>query len=106
MRTIVLFVVLSVPALAQPRPAPDASCVDVRIGDARYYDCVNREMEQAVPNRRFSTQDAPLGVQAPANVVGTFNQAATAEQLGSNFGKSVTPERPPQSPTSSSLLRR
>jgi len=82
------------PAIAQQAPRGD-TCVDVRIGDARAYDCLNRQLERAVPRRRFSAATDAPSVAAPATAVGTFSEAATRERLGTAFGHSVQPQRPP-----------
>ncbi len=72
------------------------SCVDVQIGSARYYDCLNQQMQRSVPQQRPSAENStPLSAGAPAPAVGTFNQEATHERLGNSFGKSATPQRPP-----------
>ncbi len=93
------------PALAQPAPASD-TCVDVRIGDSRAYDCLNRQFERAIPRRRFSAAaDAPAAA-APATTVGTFNEAATQQRLGTALGHSVEPQRSPPVAYSAPLVRR
>jgi hypothetical protein len=79
-----------------PGRGPAESCVDVRIGDELSYACLNQELEKLAPMKRYSAeQDSPYSAGSPAPVVGTFNQAATRERLGNNFGKSVVPQRPP-----------
>ncbi len=70
-------------------------CVDVRIGQEPFYSCLNRKLEEMVPNRRESSADAPITASSPAPAVGTFNQAATRQQLGTSFGHSIVPQRPP-----------
>jgi hypothetical protein len=97
------------PTHAQPAaagaPTDATSCVDVQIGTDRYYSCLNRQWARMVPPTRFSSSaDAPYSATSPAPQVGTFNQAATAERLGSNFGKSVVPQRPPPAVFSSPLI--
>jgi hypothetical protein len=73
----------------------DGTCVDVRIGSERYYDCINLQLRAQVPQRRFSAStDAPLNAAAPAPTVGSFSESATRESLGSSFGHSVRPQRP------------
>jgi hypothetical protein len=83
-------------AAAQDGPTQAQTCVDVRIGSTQYYDCVNRALALLVPSERFSAANStPLTATSPPNETGTFNQAATREQLGSAFGHSVVPQRPP-----------
>jgi hypothetical protein len=70
-------------------------CVDVRIGDSRYLDCLNEMFKGAAksPGQDSSTSN-PATIPAPA--AGLYNQAATRETLGQSFGHSVIPARPPQ----------
>ena len=76
-------------------PSTVDTCVDVRIGDARAYDCLNRALQRMVPRHRFSVEaDAPVTATLPPNAVGTFSRAATEERLGTSFGHSVIPQRP------------
>jgi hypothetical protein len=83
---------------AAARP-PGAPCVDVGIGAEPSYDCLNAQLLRAIPPRRFSADDdLPLPANVPAPAAGLFNEAATAEQLGSAFGHATQPQRPP--PTS------
>lgn len=103
--TLLLLVCAVLPAAAQPG-ATAQSCVDVKIGDAQYYNCLNRQLGESVPGRRFSTADAPTGVQAPAPSIGLFDRAATAEQLGTSFGHSTVPQRPAPSNAVSPLIPR
>jgi hypothetical protein len=98
MRSLILpAVLLSIsawPAAAQSGAA--TSCVDVRIGDERYYNCLNRQLESEIPQKRFSAGgDAPVDATMPAPAAGLYDQAATREQLGKNFGHSSVPQRPP-----------
>jgi hypothetical protein len=90
----VLPAISALPAIAQPTAT--TSCVDVRIGDERYYNCLNRQLESAIPQKRFSTGDAPVDATMPAPAAGLYDQAATREQLGSSFGHSSHPQRPPE----------
>lgn len=70
------------------------ACVDVQIGDQRFYDCLNRHL-RAVASRRLPAMPEPpdaAGISAPA--AGMFNQAATRERMGTAFGHSVLAQRP------------
>jgi len=91
--------VLALLALAAPAAAeepPGRACIDLRIGEERYYDCLNRLLRESVPARRLSAADAPWNATtAPAYAIGGFNQQATRQMLGSSFGRAVVPERPP-----------
>jgi hypothetical protein len=76
-------------------PTSQSLCVDVKIGDEAFYSCLNDQLRRLTEQGRFSSTDVPIGVTSPPNQVGTFNQAATAERLGTSFGHSVIPQRPP-----------
>ena len=76
-------------------PGTTTSCVDVRIGNEQYYNCLNRQMGSAVPYHRLSASNSPVNAGMPGPAAGLYDQAATREQLGTNFGKSSTPQRPP-----------
>ena len=80
---------------AQSAPQNQQTCVDVKLGTAQSYDCLNQQLSQmAHQATRPSSQDAPYSATSPGNVTGQFNESATRDRLGTNFGKSVTPERP------------
>jgi len=84
------------PGAQSPRPAP-TNCTDVQVGSAQSYDCINAQLgatAQAIRPARSDT-DAPVNSASPSNVVGTFNEGATRNRLGQNFGKSAIPYRPP-----------
>ncbi len=83
------------------------TCVDVRIGDDRYYDCLNRKLRESVPERRFSAGDAPYSATtSPPHVVGGFVQQAVRQRLGTSFGTSLVPQRPgPDMPRVAPLAR-
>ncbi len=88
-------------AQAAPQTSPPATqqtCVDVQVGSAQSYDCLNQQLQGVAREApRFSSEtSAPYSAASPSNVTGQFNEGATRNRLGSNFGKSVTPERPVQ----------
>jgi hypothetical protein len=87
---------LAQPAAGQPKPAPATNCTDVQVGSAQSYDCINAQLGAvAAGTQRYSSDlNAPVSANSPSNTVGVFNQSATANRLGQNFGKSVTPYRP------------
>ncbi len=74
------------------------TCVDVQVGSAQSYNCLNQKLKSAAQNgQRFSSDgSAPYTAASPGNVTGQFNEDATRNRLGANFGKSVTPQRPVQ----------
>jgi hypothetical protein len=82
-------------AAAQPTRS---SCVDVQVGSAQSYDCINQKLQaEARAAQRSPGGDVPYSAQSPGNVTGQFNEDATRDRLGANFGKSATPARPPSS---------
>ena len=98
-RAAALLILLPSAVLAQPSTSPQQkeTCVDVKVGSAQAYDCLNQQLAGIAQNtHRFSSDsDAPYGATfTPANKTGQYNQDATRERLGTNFGHSVTPERP------------
>ena len=84
----------AVPA-ASAQPDPDKACVDVQVGSARSYDCINRSLRNRVQQVRPPQDDSTVTASSPSNRVGTFNQSATREYLGSNFGHSAIPSPHP-----------
>ena len=70
-----------------------AVCVDVRIDQDRYLDCLNEMFRTAARPPSIDQQRNPGAIPAPA--AGTYNQAAIREILGKSFGHSVVPARPP-----------
>ncbi len=74
--------------------AQGLSCVDVKMGDEQYYNCINRELQQYTTGRRASALDAP-GLDQSGPALGVFNQAAERERLGTAFGHSLVPQRAP-----------
>ncbi len=85
---------------AQTVGAPSAAsaaqdCNEVEAGTAQGYACLNRQLGAfARETARPSSLDAPVSATSPSNVTGQFNQAATRERLGANFGRSSIPARP------------
>lgn len=71
-------------------------CVDVVIGGARSFDCLNQKLRQQVDNVNPVTNTPPLDARSPDVKVGVVNIPAVQEQYGRNFGVSVVPFRPPQ----------
>jgi hypothetical protein len=84
----------SLPALGQTAQTKQ-SCVDVKIGMEQYYSCLNQRLQSGVEQHRFTSRDAPYSAASPGPAVGSFNETATREQLGTAFGHSAVPQRPP-----------
>ena len=81
------------PAAAQPT---QQTCVDVAVGSAQSYSCLNQQLgATARQAHQAAGGSVPYDAASPSNVTGQFNESATRNRLGSNFGRSVTPQRPP-----------
>ncbi len=95
-----LFVALcAAAATAPPAWAQDAkpSCIDVEIGSAQSYACLNQQLGAIAQEAGKSGNDLapPTAATAPENTTGAFNETSLHDRLGTNFGHSVTPPRPP-----------
>lgn len=90
-------VVLPEVVVTAPRPSP--SCVRPGAGgdEAIDYGCLNKALAlRAAPAPGIAAVIG--GVAAQAHVpsrIGTFSYSATAQRMGSAFGRSATPYRPP-----------
>ena len=95
MRWVIVVAVLPVADQAAAQPTQQ-TCVDVQVGTAQSYDCLNQKLKSATQNaQRFSSDgSAPYNAGSASNVTGQFNESATRNRLGPNFGKSVEPARP------------
>ena len=83
------------PAGSNPTGGP---CVDVQVGNERVpdYDCINRQFRlQAEHAHALAPPVAPVDTHSSSTAVGTANQAAAQQMMGSAFGKSAQPQRPP-----------
>jgi len=86
---------------ADPPPAPpqdNSNCVSVQVDGVKNYDCANAKMQGEVGGDTLADIKLPYSATSPSQVTGQFNEAATRNRLGQNFGKSVTPYRPPVVP--------
>ena len=70
------------------------TCVDVKVGTAQSYECLNERLAAMARQPHAVVPGAPYSANSPSNVTGQFNESATRNRLGGNFGRSVTPERP------------
>jgi hypothetical protein len=91
-RTALIIITCSTHATAQPS---HDTCVDVQVGSAQSYECINQKLAATAHQAHNAGAQAPYSANSPGNVTGQFNESATRNRLGTNFGKSVTPERPP-----------
>jgi hypothetical protein len=87
------------PAGADEGPQGCVSVQDAGVAGPDFK-CLNAELAAVVDDqaaRNVELQRVVAGT-APASApaMGLYNQAATRERLGSSFGHSVVPQRPPQ----------
>jgi hypothetical protein len=93
--SVLLFCCLCAPAAAQ---TATTNCTDVQVGTARGYDCLNQQLGAVAHQAQRANGNLdtpPYSANSPANQTGQFDEEATRERLGTNFGKSVTPARQP-----------
>jgi hypothetical protein len=95
---VMAVLVAGTPALSQEaskaKPAP---CVDVEIGQdkAAALNCMNDAIRAKVEHTQGTPNlSAPIDARSPGNQVGTFNNQAAQEQMGSAYGVSSKPQRP------------
>lgn len=69
------------------------NCVDVEIGNAKTYDCLNEKMQKKSDSIVRQPNLPPIDAHAPDVKTGTVNIPAVRQQYGPNFGKSVVPYR-------------
>jgi hypothetical protein len=105
---ILVIGLLSAATSTQPARAADApsqTCVDVRIGDQRSYGCLDQQLARQAQESHAPAAIPSLSATSPALAVGGYNQGATHERLGTSFGHSVIPQRPPPAQYPSSLTQ-
>lgn len=83
-------------AAPAPQPAPTPNCIDVQVGSARSYECLNAQLGSLARNaqRPSSAADAPLTATSPGYKTGAANASATANRLGPAYGHSAIATRP------------
>ncbi|KVH48829.1 hypothetical protein WJ39_12930 [Burkholderia diffusa] len=85
-------------AAAEPGSAAKPVCVDAEVDGKRAlsYDCLSQQLKptaDAQPGAASQTDSERLSKQ-PSNRLGTFNLSTERNRFGSNWGRSVTPQRP------------
>ncbi|WP_233834887.1 hypothetical protein [Paraburkholderia sp. ZP32-5] len=81
----------------QPASASKPVCVDAEVNGQRAlsYDCLSTQLQpKPVATVAASQTAAEALATQPSNKVGTFNLSTEQNRFGSNWGKSVTPQRP------------
>ncbi|CAB3761899.1 hypothetical protein GQ57_09580 [Burkholderia sp. MSh2] len=72
-------------------------CVDAEVDGRRAlsYDCLSQQLKpKADPQAGASQTDSERLSKQPSNRLGTFNLSTERNRFGSNWGRSVTPQRP------------
>lgn len=72
-------------------------CVDAEVDGKRAlsYDCLSQQLKpKAEPQTGASQTDSERLSKQPSNRLGTFNLSTEQNRFGSNWGRSVTPQRP------------
>lgn len=84
-------------AAASAGAATKPVCVDAEVDGKRAlsYDCLSQQLKpKADPQAGASQTDAERLSKQPSNRLGTFNLSTERNRFGSNWGRSVTPQRP------------
>lgn len=72
-------------------------CVDAEVDGQRAlsYDCLSSQLKPKPTVQAGASQTAAeAAANAPSNRLGTFNLSTERNRFGTNWGKSVTPQRP------------
>jgi hypothetical protein len=88
-----------------PPAAASSSCVDVQIGAARSFDCLNRRLRREVNKIEPRLPAPPVDARSSDLKTGVVNIPAIQQQYGRNFGVSVLPYRDPIVPAPPALRR-
>ncbi|QPF95202.1 hypothetical protein IC761_15250 [Bradyrhizobium commune] len=70
-------------------------CVDVQIGGDTAFGCLNEKLRREVDKVNPTLNLPPIDARSSDVRVGIGNEAAVRQQLGSNYGRTITPFRPP-----------
>lgn len=89
----------------EPPTASTGSCVDVRIGADRSYDCLNQMLRREVKKVEPRLPAPPVDARSSDLKTGVVNIPAIRQQYGRNFGISSAPYRAPALIASPTLRR-
>ncbi|SNT31123.1 hypothetical protein SAMN05216374_3084 [Tardiphaga sp. OK246] len=120
--TISALLALAMPALAQqppeqpkpeviiggqsPPPTVRERCVEVEIGGARSFGCLNQTLKRDVEKVNPTLNLPPIDARSGDTKVGVVNLPGVQQQYGQNYGRSVIPYRLPPPIYSSPVSRR
>ncbi len=100
---------VSAQTYAQESRSDGPACVDVTVGGYKTlsYECLGLQMTNPQGNtaarKNLEAMTSPITHHAPTRM-GLYNQAATRTRMGTNFGTSAFPQRPPASSPRSPLI--
>lgn len=80
----------------QPGPTVRDRCVEVEIGGARSFGCLNQKLKRDVDKVAPVANVAPLDAKSGDTKIGIVNLPGVQQQYGRNYGVSVVPFRLPQ----------
>ena len=82
---------------ARPATVGIAPCVEVEIGHdvQKSLDCLNRGLKNSVDRVQPTMNVPPIDAHSSDLSIGLVNVPGVQQQYGSNFGRSVIPQRPP-----------
>ncbi len=76
-------------------PAPvHERCVEVEIGGAKSFGCLNQKLKRDADRVNPVTNVAPLDAKSSDTKIGIVNLPGVQQQYGRNYGVSVVPYRP------------
>lgn len=97
-------------AFANDNGSDVPSCISVEVNGSRSpsYDCLSRMMTPPddAASHSLPQFDSAEVINRGGNQLGLFNRAATQIRMGSNFGHSVYPNKPPRTPPPNPLVPR
>ena len=110
--TLSALVAFAMPALAQqppeqpkpeviiggqsPPPTARERCVEVEIGGARSFGCLNQTLKRDVDKVNPSLNLPPIDARSSDTRIGIVNLPGVQQQYGQNYGRSIVPFRMPQ----------
>ena len=108
--TLSALVAFAMPALAQqppeqpkpeviiggqsPPPTARERCVEVEIGGARSFGCLNQTLKRDVEKVNPTLNLPPIDARSGDTKIGIVNLPGVQQQYGQNYGHSVIPYRP------------
>lgn len=89
-----------------PRPMVHERCIDVEIGGARSFGCLNQTLKGDVEKVNPVPNLPPADARSGDTRIGIVNLPGVQQQYGQNYGRSVVPFRLPPPVYSAPINRR